>query len=235
MSEKRIRQGLIEKLWRGNDPFAGFPKKAYRTDMQGWNSGHPYLTEAIEKHRPSIVVEIGVWKGMSTFAMAKKMRELEIDGVVIAVDTWLGAWDHWVQDKWFNDLSFESGYPKLYHTFASNALSLDLQDYIVPLPLDSVNAFHVLSRMGIKPEVVHVDGGHDYAAVLSDIRHWWQLLAPGGMFIGDDYDNSGKNWPGVKKAIDEYFARNTSVDFQSSPYKCRAQKPLSQSAGAATA
>jgi predicted O-methyltransferase YrrM len=40
--------------------------------------------------RPSIV-EIGVWKGSSVITLASKMKELNLDGVVIAVDTWLGA------------------------------------------------------------------------------------------------------------------------------------------------
>jgi cephalosporin hydroxylase len=49
--------------------------------------------------RPSIVVEIGVWKGSSVITLASKMKELNLDGVVIAVDTWLGAWDHWTNEE----------------------------------------------------------------------------------------------------------------------------------------
>ena len=82
------------RLWRGQNPFAGLPPKLYQRDEQGWQSQHPYLSIGVEQMRPRVVVEVGVWKGGSTIFMAKKMRELGLDAVVIAVDTWLGSAFH---------------------------------------------------------------------------------------------------------------------------------------------
>lgn len=93
----------MQKLWRGEDPYAVSGAGDVAPDLQGWGSQHRYLTEAIETLHPSIVVEVGVWKGASVIHMASRLKELAIDGVVIAIDTWLGAWDHWVRDELFHE------------------------------------------------------------------------------------------------------------------------------------
>ena len=88
-----IRDTIINKLWRGKDLFSGFIPNKEKTDFQGWNSDHYFLTDSIDQLNPKIIVEVGVWKGGSTICMAKKIKEKYMDSVVISVDTWLGSWD----------------------------------------------------------------------------------------------------------------------------------------------
>ena len=121
-----------------------FPKERFASDLQGWHSDHPYLTRAIDEARPAIVVEVGVWKGASVVTMAKEIKRLGLDAVVIAIDTWLGSSEHYLWEKFIPDLDFEFGYPRLYHKFAANICKADLQDFVVPLALDSINAFQLL-------------------------------------------------------------------------------------------
>ncbi|ANY80518.1 methyltransferase [Microvirga ossetica] len=211
------RDTLLKRIWRGQDPFLNYPALLYRQDRQGWGSSHPYLTEAIEALRPSVVVEVGVWKGGSTISLASTMKAMNLDAVVIAVDTWLGAWDHWNNDEWFAHLNFIHGYPALYHTFASNIVGEGLQGHVLPLPLDSVNAAYVLRNYDVQADVIHIDGGHDYGAVMSDLREWWPMLKPGGVLIGDDYPH----WPGVKKAFDDFFTEQGRFPFEFEEPKCR--------------
>ena len=213
-----IRDALLKKVWRGQDPFQNYPSRLYRQDQQGWGSTHRYLTDAIETLRPSIVVEIGVWKGGSVISFASRMRDMNLDGVVIAVDTWLGSWDHWTSDEWFAHLNFSNGFPALYHTFAANIVGEGLQDYVLPLPLDSINAANVLRHHQVRPlDVVHIDGGHDYHAVTSDLREWWPMIRPEGVLIGDDYPH----WPEVKKAFDDFFVDQGKFPFEFYAPKCR--------------
>ena len=96
----------------------------------------------------------------------------------------------------------------------ANVLDLKLQSYIVPLPLDSVNAFHVLSMHKIRPDIIHIDAGHDYTSVTSDLRSWWPLLQDGGILVGDDYYTDGK-WPEVQKGFDDFLAANLHQFIQS--------------------
>src|SRR4051812_36583215 len=119
---------MRQKLWRGMNPFESFPEKLFKVNLQGWNSQHEYLGSTIEQLKPSVVIEVGVWKGGSTIFMADNLRSLGLDGVVIAVDTWLGAWDHWVTDPYFSDLSFIHAPPPLFYVFATNVMSQSLQN-----------------------------------------------------------------------------------------------------------
>ena len=221
------RQRILEQLFFGRDPLKDFPRNS-ATDLQGWHSQHPYLTRAIDEVRPDIVVEVGVWKGASVVTMAKEMQRLKLDAVVIAIDTWLGSSEHYLWEKFIPDLDFEFGYPRLYHKFAANICNEGLQDLVVPLPLDSINGFQLLKARGIRPDVLHIDAGHDYLSVMADLKAWWPQLSPGGVLIGDDYFKSflglGK-WPEVRQAFDEFFAATPHTKFESGDGKCYVGKP----------
>ncbi len=221
--EKKVRPEVIKKLWRGNDPFDDFPADRYTLDTQGWGSEHSYLAEAIDMIRPRIVVEVGVWKGGSSLTMARRMKDLDLDAVVISIDTWLGSWEHWQNDDWFSLLGLKHGHTALMGVFLNNVIQLDFKDYIIPLPLDSLNAVRVLNHFNIRPDVVHIDGGHDYDAVSADLRVWWEMLNPGGLLIGDDYDPGG-GWPDVKRAFDEFFGARGLTPFEHGGNKCRIRK-----------
>lgn len=218
-----VRDELLALLWDGKDPFAEIDSSQIRPDRQGWKSGHPYLSDGVASISPRITVEIGVWKGMSTITLARGLRDQNIDGAVIAVDTWLGAWDHWINPKWRADLHMRAGFPTLQSTFMSNVIHAGLQNYIIPLPLDSVNAANVLRKLKITPNLVHIDGGHDYRAVKTDIEEWWPMISPGGMLIGDDYGANA--WPDVTRAFDDYFRTIGLFPMEHERQKCRVKKP----------
>ncbi len=222
------RQRILDQLFFGRDPLKGFPAHRFPTDLQGWHSQHPYLTRAIAETRPAIVVEVGVWKGASVVTMAKEMQRQKLDAVVIAIDTWLGSSEHYLWEKFIPDLDFEFGYPRLYHKFAANICNEGLSDIVVPLPLDSINGFQLLKEKGIRPDVLHIDAGHDYMSVMGDLKAWWPQLNPSGVLIGDDYFKSwlGKGkWPEVRQAFDEFFAATPHTKFESGDGKCYVGKP----------
>lgn len=210
-------------LWRSTDPFAGLPTGLFQTDLRGWNSLHPYLSDGIERMRPRFVVEVGVWKGTSALFMASKLKQHEIDGVVIAIDTWLGSWEHWFDVSAAADLSFDRGYPRLYDKFSANVVACDLQDHVVPLPLDSGNAAVVIDRLFPPVDMIHLDAAHDYASVAFDLTKWWAVLRPGGLFIGDDY-YPDTHWPEVKAATDHFLAGVPHEAFECGGGKWRAIK-----------
>ena len=223
------RQRLLDQLFFGRDPLKDFPAGKYPTDLQGWHSQHPYLARAIHQASPGIVVEVGVWKGASVVTLAKELQRLKRDAVVIAIDTWLGSSEHYLWEKFIPDLDFEFGYPRLYHKFAANIVNEGLQDFVVPLPLDSINAFQLLKEKGIRPDVLHIDAGHDYHSVMADLKAWWPQLKDGGVLVGDDYFSKpligqGK-WPEVRQAFDQFFAANKHIVFENTDGKCYVGKP----------
>lgn len=222
------RQKILGQLFFGRDPLKDFPAHRSPTDLQGWHSQHPYLARAIAEVKPKIVVEVGVWKGASVVTMAKEVQRQNLDTAIVAIDTWLGSSEHYLWEKFIPDLDFEFGYPRLYHKFAANICNEGLAGIVVPLPLDSINGFQLLKEKGIRPDVLHIDAGHDYMSVMGDLKAWWPQLTPGGVLIGDDYFKSwlGKGkWPEVRQAFDEFFAATPHTRFESGDGKCYVGKP----------
>jgi predicted O-methyltransferase YrrM len=218
-----MRTEILNKVWRGQDPFAGFPAQKYQLDLQGWRSSHRYLSEAVEETKAKVVIEIGVWKGSSVATLAQCLKARHSSGVVIAVDTWLGSSEHWLRDQWFDHLGNEHGRPTMQRQFMANMVKSELQDYVVPLPLDSLNAAMVISGNNIVADVIHLDGAHHYSSVLADLEAWWPLLRPGGILIGDDYD---PHWLGVVRAFNEFFgALGIDPGEEVENVKCRIRKP----------
>lgn len=222
------RQDILDTLLFGRDPLKDFPAADFPDDMQGWRSGHPYLARAIAEVRPRLTVEVGVWKGASVATMGSAIRDQKIDGVIIAIDTWLGSSEHYLWEKFMPDLDFQNGYPRLYHKFAANMCRAGLADIVVPLPMDSINAFELLKTKKLRPDVLHIDAGHDYLSVIADLKAWWPFLMPGGVLIGDDYHRglfSGNKWPEVRKAFDEFFDATPHAGFEHADGKCYVKKP----------
>jgi Methyltransferase domain len=112
------------------------------------------------------------------------------------------------------------GYPQIYFTFLSNCSHWQVQDRMVPVPLDSVNAYEVLKHHGVVADLIHIDAGHDYRSVKIDLETWWPMLREGGLLIGDDYYTEGPHWHGVRQAFDEFFGANIEHDGG----KCRVRK-----------
>ena len=208
-----MRKLLIDKLWRGRDPFDSFG--AGDVDIQGWSgSDHPWLREV---KTDSLIVEVGVWKGASVRHIAMELESLG-GGVVLAVDTWLGSAEHWLGEY---RVPMRYGRSSLYETFMGNIVSFGLQDYVVPLPIDSINAAMVLTDLGVSVDMIHLDAAHDAMSVSMDLQAWWPLLRLGGVLIGDDYDPA---FPGVVMAFDA-FAERQGVVLECSTPKVRIRKP----------
>lgn len=145
-----------------------------------------------------------MWKGASTVFLANLLRENDIDGVVIGIDTFLGSPEHWnTASSLFALLGIENGHPNLYWQFLSNMVHENCQDRVIPLAQTTDNAALILDHIGVRAQVIHLDAAHEYEAVLRDAETYWDLLAPGGALIGDDYD---ENWAGVIRAANEFAA-----------------------------
>jgi predicted O-methyltransferase YrrM len=196
-----IQTSLMQRLY-GHDIWEGFEPDWAEDEVQGWNGNHPSLAHFPPEEGQKVVIDIGVWKGQSTITMAQSMKRLGIDGVVIAVDTFLGSPEHWESDAAY--FHRHHGYPDLYWTFLSNVARADVAGYVIPMPQTSTSAARILRAMGIRASIIHVDAAHDYRDVLQDAEDYWKILQPGGVMIGDDYNEA---WPGVMRAAQDFARR----------------------------
>lgn len=55
-------------------------------------------------------------------------------------------------------------------------------------------------------DFVYIDADHKYESVKRDINTWWNILNPGGILAGHDYEI--ESHPGVVQAVDELVTEN---------------------------
>ncbi|MBD9525360.1 MULTISPECIES: class I SAM-dependent methyltransferase [Paracoccus] len=190
---------LIDSIY-GENIYTSFDGSGFEQDLQGWG-GHQFLLKVIQELRPRLIIEVGVWKGRSALAMADKLKELHLSTPIICIDTWLGAQEHF-QTRFRPDMNRKAGWPRLYEQFLFNVIDRKHQDIVVPLPVSSLAAAQMLRKMDVKADLIHIDAGHGYLEVRSDIDAFWPLLSEDGVVVFDDYGG----WAGVTRAVNEFAA-----------------------------
>ncbi|MEO8715694.1 MAG: class I SAM-dependent methyltransferase [Acetobacteraceae bacterium] len=192
-------------------PYAGMAADPALLDLQGWESSDsPAFAEVFRQLRPRAIIEVGVWKGRSAVHMAELARSLELDTIIVCVDTWLGGLDHLLSEEWRGQLRMTNGRPRLYAVFAANVVHHGLTERIIPFAQTSTTAAAFLLRCGVEVDLLHIDASHEEADVLADCRAWWKVLRKGGVLIGDDYTQA---WPAVVNAA-HAFADETGCTLQ---------------------
>lgn len=165
-------------------------------DAQGWHSTDPIFAKIIAEVRPKIIVEVGTWKGASAINMARLAPEAK----VYCVDTWLGGIDHDLnQDVATSILDRDRGYPRQYFQFLHNVANAGLQERIIPVVQTSINGARLLDAHGIIPDMVYIDASHEYPDAFWDMWAYYDLLRPGGIMFGDDFD-----FPGVHASFHRF-------------------------------
>ncbi len=179
--------------------FSGF-----NVDLQGWGSEHQIFHEAISASNPSLIIEVGSWKGASAHNMLKICKTRGIKTEIICVDTRLGSNDTlWIDPAYRTALRLKNGYPGIFWQFIYNMIKTGVIDSVYPLPMTSTAAYYLLRRFEIAADLIYIDAGHEHDEVYTDLSLYYNLLRPGGVMVCDDY-NSG--WPGVVSAINQFVA-----------------------------
>ena len=176
--------------------------------IQGWNSHSPVFDNLVNEVRPAVIIEVGTWLGASAIHMARAVKALGLQTKIYCVDTWLGAKEFWIDYKassaW--DLKLKNGYPQVYFDFLANVVEHGMQDVIIPVPNTSYIGSLIFKHYGITPDLVYIDGSHEYQDVKLDIHAYSALVRPGGILFGDDI-----HWPGVNQAVREVFSNTADV------------------------
>ena len=192
----------LKDLFEDIDPYRNAPMRDL--DLQGWGSDHPIFASLIRRLKPKLIVEIGTWKGASAVHMAHILQQggtsCHKGAKILCVDTWLGSLEMWQRPGFpdYDALGLQNGYPSVYYTFLSNVIQSRAQNTIIPCPMTSLQAARWLSARKVRPELVYIDGSHDAHDVRFDVLRWFDVLRPGGVLLGDDYDDF---WPSVRAGV----------------------------------
>lgn len=159
--------------------------------IKGWMSVNELKWLAIHATQAKSIVEVGCFHGRSTRALIDNCP-----GLVFAVDTWAPEYIK-------NDGTplMKIGNPVM-DAFISNMQSVSGKALLAILQKTLTQA---LEDIVAKVEMVFLDGDHRYENVVEDIEAAKKILTPGGLLCGHDYNH--RDWPGVKKAVDEYFPK----------------------------
>jgi len=169
------------------------------------------LQPLMSRLRPRVVLEVGVFRGSTSTAMAKLLDVLELhDSFVVSMDTWLldlrfvwGA-DSSVhkneiqQSRYFRNKEV-AGSSQMYFTFLANVLQSNTSHRIIPVQTASSNGAMALIAHKIRPDLIYVDASHSNPDVFLDFINFWGVLSPGGALAVDDLQV-----PAVKSAFDAF-------------------------------
>jgi hypothetical protein len=125
-----------------------------------------WLAEQAAKHER--IVEVGSFLGRSTRAMADNTL-----GWVLAFDDWYGP----------RDIDMDCR-DRIYDIFRKNMNGLVESGKVRILQGD--HSDDSIIPMGLHPDMVFIDGNHDYVSVKKDLLIWKHRIVPGGLLCGHD-------------------------------------------------
>ena len=165
---------------------------------RGWDcGGRELVTAALAARSARIVLEIGSFVGLS----ARTWLRAAPAATVICVDPWP---DVDVRDWGIRDWPELAG-QSLYDVFLSGCWPY--RDRVIPVRGGSPGALEEIHAVGVRPDLVYIDGDHSHDAVWRDL--WFcSRLFPNAVLCGDDWTWTGKHFPpkSVREAVLEFAA-----------------------------
>jgi len=155
-----------------------------------WMDHLAFGYDIIEALKPSKMVELGTFAGLSYFTFCQSVVENELDVQAFAVDTWEGD-KH--TDKYGEEI-FEdvSQHNRAHYPGFSYLMRMTFDEALIHFEDESL-------------DFIHLDGFHTYEAVSHDFKNWYPKLKPGGIFLFHDIVARMKDF-GVWKFWDELHA-----------------------------
>jgi predicted O-methyltransferase YrrM len=194
-------RSLREFVWGKTDPFKSFPKRPSEPPRQGWYSDHPVFEHLISTKRPKRMVEVGSLFGGSAIHIAKLLEKHDLDAELTCVDTFLGSRETFFEHRAAREQMLSVGRYHFFDEFLGNVERAGVSRHINPFVQTSTNAARIFAELGVQFDFIYLDASHEYLDVLCDLRLWYPLLAPGGVLVGDDFEDP---WYGIIRAAMEF-------------------------------
>ena len=190
-------------------------KKYYRkTSLKQKGVGDFFLNEILKK-KPKYFLEIGVFHGVTARNVCEMLFEINgNDFKYVGLDLFEESDEN--KNEVIPNTTFSSNPVKqFYYKYIKkqNPYSLEsvedlLRKFKNNIHLIKGNSNKVLKKIDMtKIDYVFLDGGHEYNTVLNDLNCCIEVINNNGTVLCDDYDL--QQAPGVKKAIDDFVAKNS--------------------------
>lgn len=150
--------------------------------------------QVVELPKGAIIVEIGSWTGSSTYAMALGCKDNDVK--IFAVDTFMGSPGG--EQEWSKNMG--SNY---FETFKNNLEEFIDNGTVTPLEMSSAGALMYTPKL--EPDMIFIDGSHQYEDVLFDLTYWWERLKPNGLLALHDSNGHPNFHPQVLTALQDFM------------------------------
>ena len=136
-----------------------------------WVEHIPFAFELTSKLKPRLIVELGVFNGVSYFAFCQAVRSTKLNTVCYGIDNWHGD-DH---TSFYNEDVFQkvNSYNKATYADFSHLLRSDFSDSLQNFRDNSI-------------DLLHIDGLHTYEAVKNDFETWLPKLSDSSIVLFHD-------------------------------------------------
>ena len=174
--------------------------------IPGWFAFDELYNQFVEEAKDGdTFVEVGTWFGKSTNYLATKLKESKKDIKFITIDTFKGTDDEELHQNIVGAFNGD-----IFYEFIDNTVLSNNYNKFEIIKDTSHNAANQFSNSSI--DYIMLDAGHSYEDVNDDIHYWYNKVKPGGTISGDDY--GGSFFPGVTRAVDEFFYNQCTLGFR---------------------
>ena len=187
-------------------------KKYFRKNSLKQKGIGKFFLNEIEKKKPKTFLEVGVFHGVTARNVCELLYTIhKNDFKYIGLDLFGESGENLSEaipnTKFSNPFkSFYFKYIKKIDPYSIEAVNGLLKKYKDNVHLIKGNSNELLKKIDVsKVDYVFLDGGHSYDTVINDLINCKVVVENNGVILCDDYDLSYA--PGVKKAIDEFVAR----------------------------
>jgi len=160
-------------------------------DLDGYMSTQELDALRLHAAQARTVVEIGSWAGRSSHALAETCP-----GVVHCIDWFRGTPNDPEQEPRVRCAALNGEGEKAYAAFLENLAEFLQAGKVRLYPLESVVVASFLGPEIAPIDLLFLDGSHDRASVVADLKAWLPFLGPGGVLLLHDRD-----YPSVQQAV----------------------------------
>lgn len=148
------------------------------------------LENLIRRHNLTVGAEIGVFMGLHASHLLEACRNINL----FCVD----LYDN-IKGNGYDNLN-RSDFDSLFASVSKRMNKYRRATFIRKPSTKAAKDFQDKSL-----DFIFIDANHNYLPVKQDLAAWGDKVRPGGIISGHDYDNP--DWPGVKRAVDEWAAK----------------------------
>lgn len=200
LGHQSIVEQLRTELYGGDSPLAHANSKYVDAGYPHTNLRPELIESVLDIVRPRFWLELGSMLGGSAIRTAEVIKAQMAPTEIVCIDPFTGDVNMWASEQpkkqageW-QFLRLERGRPTIYERFLANVTAAGHDDIILPIAATSIVGVRLLRRLADEqrlaalPDVIYLDSAHEADETFLELRTCWDLLQPGGVLIGDDWD-----------------------------------------------